>query len=219
MEFISAILNIVLHLDQYLSSYISLLGNWSYLLLFTIVFCETGLVVTPFLPGDSLLFVVGLASAATPLNVHIAAITIFFAAILGDSCNYFVGRFIGDKIFKPDAKILKTSHLEKAQTFFNRYGAMAIILARFMPIIRTLMPFTAGMSRMSYPKFVVLGIIGAFIWVYSITYTAFFFSDNAFVKENFGLFIIGIIIVSVLPAAISITKALIIHLKARKSAK
>ena len=217
MDLIHSILDILLHLDQHISTYVGLLGNWTYLLLFIIIFCETGLVVTPFLPGDSLLFAVGLTAAFTTLNVHIVAITLVFAAILGDSCNYFIGRYIGDKIFKPDARILKTAYLDKSQSFFNKHGAKAIILARFIPIIRTLMPFTAGMSRMNYPKFVVLGVLGAFIWVYTITYTAFFFSNNNFVKNNFSLIVMAIIAISILPAAISILKLMINYLKNRKN--
>ncbi|GAB4222208.1 MAG: VTT domain-containing protein [Francisella sp.] len=208
MDTILALLNIILHLDQFISTYINILGGWTYLLLFVVIFCETGLVVTPFLPGDSLLFAIGLTGAATTLNVHLAAPILAFAAICGDSCNYMLGRIIGKSIFKDDAKILKTAHLLKAQQFFNKYGSSAIILARFTPLVRTFMPFTAGMAKMRYTKFVLMGIIGAFIWVYSIVYLAFFFSNNAFVKKYFGLFIILIIIVSLIPPTISFVKAL-----------
>lgn len=208
MDTISALLHIVLHLDQFISTYINILGDWTYLLLFVVIFCETGLVITPFLPGDSLLFALGLTGAATTLNVHLVAPILVLAAVCGDSCNYFLGRIIGKRIFKDDAKILKTAHLEKAEHFFNKYGPLAIILARFTPIVRTFMPFTAGMARMKYSKFVIMGIIGAFIWVYLIIYIAFFFSNNAFVKKYFGLFIILIIIVSLIPPTISFIKAL-----------
>ncbi|MFC4891911.1 DedA family protein [Pseudofrancisella aestuarii] len=216
MDLFTVLLDIILHLDQHISTYINLLGNWSYVLLFIVIFCETGLVVTPFLPGDSLLFAIGLTAAATTLNVHLIAPLLVIAAILGDSCNYLIGRYIGKKIFKPDAKVLKTKHLDKTQAFFNKYGGRAIILARFMPLIRTFMPFVAGMSRMNYPKFVALGVIAAIIWVYSVTYTAFIFSNNDFVRHNFGLFIMVIIVVSLIPAAISILKALITYIKDRK---
>lgn len=207
MDTISALFHIILHLDQFISTYINILGDWTYLLLFLVIFCETGLVVTPFLPGDSLLFALGLTGAATSLNVHILAPILVTAAVCGDSCNYFLGRMVGKRIFKDDAKILKTAHLLKAQDFFNKYGAAAIILARFTPLVRTFMPFTAGMARMRYPKFVLMGIIGAFVWVYSIVYLAFFFSNNAFVKKYFGLFVILIIIVSLIPPTISFIKA------------
>ncbi|AJI52908.1 MULTISPECIES: VTT domain-containing protein [Francisella] len=207
MDTISALFHIILHLDQFISTYINILGDWTYLLLFLVIFCETGLVVTPFLPGDSLLFALGLTGAATSLNVHILAPILVAAAVCGDSCNYFLGRMVGKRIFKDDAKILKTAHLLKAQDFFNKYGAAAIILARFTPLVRTFMPFTAGMARMRYPKFVLMGIIGAFIWVYSIVYLAFFFSNNAFVKKYFGLFVILIIVVSLIPPTISFIKA------------
>ncbi|MFT5950660.1 MAG: membrane-associated protein [Francisella sp.] len=206
MDTISALLHIILHLDQFISTYINILGDWTYLLLFAVIFCETGLVITPFLPGDSLLFAIGLTGAATTLNIHIVAPILVLAAVCGDSCNYFLGRMIGKRIFKDDARILKTAHLEKAENFFNKYGAAAIILARFTPIVRTFMPFSAGMARMHYPKFVTMGIIGAFIWVYSIIYLAFLFSDNDFVRKYFGVFIILIIIVSLIPALISILK-------------
>ncbi|NDS71404.1 hypothetical protein FWI81_04340 [Francisella tularensis subsp. holarctica] len=207
MDTISALLNIVLHLDQFISTYINILGDWTYLLLFLVIFCETGLVITPFLPGDSLLFAIGLTGAATTLNVHLVAPILVAAAVCGDSCNYFLGRMIGKRIFKDNAKILKTAHLLKAQEFFNKYGSAAIILARFTPLVRTFMPFTAGMARMRYTKFVAMGIIGAFILVYSIVYLAFFFSNNAFVKKYFGLFIILIVVVSLIPTTISFIKA------------
>lgn len=208
MDTIVALMHIILHLDQFLSTYINILGDWTYLLLFVVIFCETGLVITPFLPGDSLLFALGLTGAATTLNIHLVAPILVLAAICGDSCNYFLGRIIGKRIFKDDARILKTAHLLKAQELFDKYGAAAIILARFTPIVRTFMPFTAGMVRMRYPKFVIIGIIGAFIWVYSIVYLAFFFSNNDFVKKYFGVFIILIIVVSLVPATISSIKAL-----------
>ncbi|AFJ43961.1 VTT domain-containing protein [Francisella orientalis] len=207
MDTISALFHIILHLDQFISTYINILGDWTYLLLFLVIFCETGLVVTPFLPGDSLLFALGLTGVATSLNVHILAPILVAAAVCGDSCNYFLGRMVGKRIFKDDAKILKTALLLKAQDFFNKYGAAAIILARFTPLARTFMPFTAGMARMRYLKFVLMGIIGAFVWVYSIVYLAFFFSNNAFVKKYFGLFVILIIIVSLIPPTISFIKA------------
>ncbi|KEI35760.1 protein DedA [Francisella sp. W12-1067] len=207
MDTITALLHIILHLDQFISTYINILGDWTYLLLFIVIFCETGLVVTPFLPGDSLLFAIGLTGAVTTLNVHLVAPILVLAAICGDSCNYFLGRFIGKRIFKDDARILKTTHLIKAQNFFNKYGGRAIIIARFTPLIRTLLPFTAGMSRMSYIKFVVLGAVGAFIWVYSIIYIAFWFSNNAFVRKYFGVFIILIVVVSLIPPTISFIKA------------
>ena len=207
MDTISALLNVVLHLNEFISTYINILGDWTYLLFFLVIFCETGLVITPFLPGDSLLFAIGLTGAAATLNVHLVAPILVAAAVCGDSCNYFLGRIIGKRIFKEDAKILKTAHLLKAQEFFNKYGPTAIILARFTPLVRTFMPFTAGMARMKYTKFVAMGIIGAFIWVYSIVYLAFFFSNNAFVKKYFGLFIILIVVVSLIPPTISFIKA------------
>ncbi|AJC48985.1 VTT domain-containing protein [Allofrancisella guangzhouensis] len=208
MDTITALLHIILHLDEFVSTYINILGDWTYLLLFIVIFCETGLVVTPFLPGDSLLFAVGLTGAVTTLNVHLIAPILVLAAICGDSCNYFLGRLIGKRIFKDDAKILKTAHLLKAQNFFNKYGGRAIIIARFTPLIRTLLPFTAGMSKMNYVKFVALGAVGAFIWVYSIIYIAFWFSNNAFVRKYFGLFIILIVVISLIPPTISFIKAL-----------
>ncbi len=206
MDTISALLHIILHLDQFISTYTNILGCWTYLLLFAVIFCETGLVITPFLPGDSLIFAIGLISAATTLNIYIIAPILVLAAVCGDSCNYLLGRIIGKIIFKDTARILKTAYIEKAENFFNKYGAAAIILARFTPIVRTFMPFSAGMARMRYSKFVIIGIVGAFIWVYSITYLAFIFSNNNFVRKYFGVFIILIIVVSLVPAAVSIIK-------------
>ena len=210
MEQLTFFLNIILHINEYISFIIQYLGNWSYLLLFLIIFCETGLVIFPFLPGDSLLFAIGLTAVIPDigLNIHLIAPLLVLAVVLGDSCNYAIGRFIGKKIFKENAKILKTQHLEKTQQFFNKHGKKSIILARFMPIIRTFTPFVAGMSKMNYIRFISLGLLAGIIWVYSVMYTAYLFSNNNFVKTNFSLFIIGIIVISLIPAFISIFKML-----------
>ena len=208
MEQLTFFLNIILHINEYISFIIQYLGNWSYLLLFLIIFCETGFVIFPFLPGDSLLFAIGLTAVVPDieLNIHLVAPLLVLAVVLGDSCNYAIGRFIGKKIFKENAKILKTQHLEKTQNFFNKHGKKSIILARFMPIIRTFTPFVAGMSKMNYIRFVSLGLLAGIIWVYSVMYTAYLFSNNNFVKTNFSLFIIGIIVISLIPAFISVIK-------------
>ena len=167
-------------LDTFISS------PWFYLLLFAIIFCEIGIVLGILFPGDSLLFTVGMLSAATSININLAVLAIVLGAILGDSCNYITGKFVGDKIFKPDARFLKTAYLNKTKSLLEQYGARALIFSRFIAFVRTLTPFVAGMCCMNYIKFVIFGAISAIIWAFSITYTVYFFSNNAFVKNNFG---------------------------------
>ncbi|WP_119328180.1 DedA family protein [Cysteiniphilum halobium] len=206
MGFIHYIIDFVLNLNVHMNTLVNTFGLWTYALLFLIIFCETGLVIMPFLPGDSLLFAVGIITATTNLNVHLMVFVLAFAAILGDNVNYWVGHLFGEKLFKPDAKILKTAHLEKTHQFFEKYGAKAIIIARFVPIIRTFTPFAAGMGEMPYRRFITLSVIAAFIWVGSITYLGYFFSNIPFMQENFSYLVIAIILVSITPAIIEIIK-------------
>ncbi|WP_119344302.1 DedA family protein [Facilibium subflavum] len=206
METIHYLIDLILNLNVHINSLVNTFGLWTYVVLFLIIFCETGLVIMPFLPGDSLLFAVGIVTATTNLNVHLMVFILAFAAILGDNCNYWIGHLFGEKLFKPDAKILKTSHLTKTHQFFDKYGAKAIIIARFVPIIRTFTPFAAGMGEMPYRKFVLLSVIAAFIWVGLITYFGYFFSNIPFMQDNFSYLIIAIIVVSVTPAIIEIIK-------------
>lgn len=175
--------------------------------LFIIIFCETGLVVTPFLPGDSLLFVAGAISALPdmPLEVNILALVLFLSAVLGDSCNYMIGHFFGNKLFNnPDSRIFKQSHLEKTHEFYKKYGGKTIILARFVPIVRTFAPFVAGMGKMHYYYFMVYNLIGGALWVGIFCYAGYFFGDLPFVQKNLKLLIVAIIVVSILPAVIEV---------------
>jgi len=206
MEITQHLVDFILNLNVHINALVNTFGLWTYALLFLIIFCETGLVIMPFLPGDSLLFAVGIVTATTHLSVHLMVFLLAFAAVLGDNCNYWIGHLFGEKLFSPDAKILKTGHLEKTHQFFEKYGSKAIIIARFVPIVRTFTPFAAGMGAMPYRKFLGFSIVAAFIWVGIIVYLGYFFSNIAFIQENFSYFIIAVILVSVTPAVIEIIK-------------
>ncbi len=208
MELLKEFIDLFLHLDTHLDQIFSDYGTQTYIILALVVFCETGLVVTPFLPGDSLLFAVGALSAGSALNIHLVVIILLVAAILGDAVNYQVGKFIGPKVFeKKDSKIFRQSYLKRTQDFYDKYGGKAIIIARFVPIVRTFAPFLAGVGEMSYPKFFSYNVIGAMLWVGIIAYAGYFFGELDIVKNNFSLVILGIIIVSVLPAVYEIWAA------------
>ena len=203
------------HLDTHLETLIRQHGAWTYGILFAIIFCETGLVVTPFLPGDSLLFAAGAVGASTgALNPLFLFLILLAAAIIGDTVNYWIGQAVGLRVFKPDAKILKTAYLQKTEEFFAKYGGKTIILARFMPIVRTYAPFVAGASRMHYPKFLLYNVIGGVLWVGLFVFLGYFFGNIPFVKKNFELVVIVIILLSVLPAVIEFWK----HRTARSAA-
>lgn len=206
MDFIHHLVDFVLNLNIHIYTLVNTFGFWTYALLFLVIFCETGLVLMPFLPGDSLLFAIGIITASTNLNVHLTVFFLACAAILGDNVNYWVGHLCGEKLFKPDARILKTSHLNKTHQFFEKYGAKAIIIARFFPIIRTFTPFAAGMAEMPYRRFISLSIIAAFVWVGTITYLGYFFRNIPFIQKNFSYLFIAIIFISVTPAIITIIK-------------
>jgi membrane-associated protein len=202
MEYILLIINFIAHLNQHLQEIIGYFGGWSYFILFLVIFAETGLVITPFLPGDSLLFAAG-AICAIPnisINVHLLIIILFFAAATGDSFNYFIGHLLGEKLFKANAKVLNTKHLIKTHAFFERYGGKTIVIARFIPIVRTFAPFVAGAGKMTYKKFMFYNIVGAAIWVTSITYLGYFFGGFPIVKNNFGIVVLAIILISITPA-------------------
>ena len=195
------LLNFILHIDQYMAMIVRDYHAWTYAILFIIIFCETGLVVTPFLPGDSLLFVAGAISALPdmPISIHILVIILFAAAILGDSCNYMIGHFFGRRLFNnPKSKIFKQSHLEKTHEFYKKYGGKTIILARFIPIVRTFAPFVAGMGKMNYYYFMVYNLVGGAVWVTIFCYAGYFFGDLPFVQENLKLLIVAIIFISIL---------------------
>jgi membrane-associated protein len=201
MEFLSRLLDFVLHLDKHLSALIQSYGLWTYLILFAIIFLETGLVVTPFLPGDSLLFAAGTFASAKALKVHWLFILLAAAAILGDTANYWIGHFIGPRVFHQEkSRFLKREYLDRTHRFYEKYGAETIIIARFVPIIRTFAPFVAGIGRMSYWRFISYNVIGGIGWVALFVFGGYFFGNIPFVRRNFSLVIIAIIIISVLPA-------------------
>lgn len=205
----SEILSFFLHLDDHLAGLIQQYGPWIYGILFLIVFCETGLVVTPFLPGDSLLFAVG-ALAADPkngLNVWLAAILMLVAAVLGDTVNYSIGKFAGEGLARRFPRIIKPKYLAQTHAFFEKYGGKTIILARFVPIVRTFAPFVAGSGAMNYSRFMSYNVIGAILWVGLITAAGWFFGNIPVVKKNFEFVVLGIIFVSVLPIIFEMGKA------------
>jgi membrane-associated protein len=210
MEYVQYVIDFVLHINTHLEELISLYGVWVYGILFVIIFCETGLVVTPFLPGDSLLFAAG-AIAGLPgnhINVHLIVLALIIAAVLGDAANYTIGRFFGEKLFSnPQSKIFKKSYLDKTHNFFEKYGGKTIILARFVPIIRTFAPFVAGMGRMGYRRFASFNIIGGVVWVSLFTYAGYFFGRLQFVQDNLELLLLLIIFVSLLPGIIEVLRA------------
>ncbi|UOP05465.1 DedA family protein [Conchiformibius kuhniae] len=206
---IAELMDFILHIDKHLAALSAQYGVWLYVILFVIVFCETGLVVTPFLPGDSLLFAAGAVAAASggALNVHIIVAVLLVAAIVGDAVNFAIGKYFGEKLFaKPDSKIFKREYLHKTHAFYEKYGGKTIILARFVPIVRTFAPFVAGMGKMDYAQFIRYNIIGALAWVLGLTYIGYGFGNLPFVKDNFGKVVLGIIVVSVLPMAYEIVK-------------
>jgi membrane-associated protein len=200
-----ALLDLILHLDEHLRGFVDLYGAWVYALLFLIIFCETGLVVTPFLPGDSLLFATGALSASGILNIWAVLLLLVAAAILGDAVNYSIGHYLGPKIFTAEDKsgfwhcMLNRDHLNKAHKFFVKYGGKAIVLARFVPIVRTFVPFVAGAGSMPYTNFVIFNVAGAVLWVGLCTGAGYAFGNMPWVKNNFTAVVIGIVIISLLP--------------------
>ncbi|MBM7343952.1 DedA family protein [Pantoea coffeiphila] len=207
MELIRFVVDFILHIDVHLAELVAQYGVWVYAILFLILFCETGLVVTPFLPGDSLLFVAG-ALAALPgndLNVHTMVALMVVAAIIGDAVNYTIGRLFGDKLFSnPNSKIFRRSYLDKTHAFYERHGGKTIILARFVPIVRTFAPFVAGMGKMSYRHFAIYNVSGALLWVLLFTYAGYLFGNMPMVQENLKLLIVVIILLSILPGVIEV---------------
>jgi membrane-associated protein len=208
MEFLSQVIDVFLHLDKYLTQIISEYGTWTYLILFLVIFVETGLVVMPFLPGDSLLFAAGALAAnpANDLNVVLLIGLLFIAAFLGDTLNYTIGDYIGPKVFKRDYRFLKREYLLQTQAFYDKHGGKTIIFARFIPIIRTFAPFVAGVGTMKYSRFISYNIIGGFLWVVAFTIIGYFFGNLPIVKKNFTLVIFAIIFISILPPIIEYAK-------------
>lgn len=196
------ILNLVLQLDQHLITFVNNYGLWTYGLLFIIIFCETGLVVTPILPGDSLLFAAGAIAAGTDnlLNIHILFLLLAFASILGNTVNYQIGRWVGPAVFRSEtSRFFNKNYLFSAHHFYNKHGAKTLILARFLPIIRTFVPFVAGIGYMSYQKFIFYNVIGAFLWIGGLLYVSYWFGNFPIIKEHFSLLILFIIIITLLP--------------------
>jgi membrane-associated protein len=213
MEMILKFFDILLHLDKYINVVIQDYGQWTYLILFLIVFCETGLVVTPFLPGDSLLFVAGAFAALGSLNLVWVLVLLSVAAILGDTINYWVGNYIGPKVFQmQNSRIFKKEYLDRTHQFYEKYGPITIVIGRFVPIIRTFAPFLAGVGSMTYGKFLTYNVVGGIFWIFSFTLGGYFFGNLPFVKKNFTFVIFAIIIISVLPTVIE-------YYRQRKAAK
>ena len=203
MELLGQLLDIFLHLDIHLNAWAAVMGAWLYIVLFVVIFCETGLVITPFLPGDSLLFACGALAAVegSPISLFILIPGVFVAAVLGDFCNYEIGKWMGPKVFtREDSRFLNKSHLMKAHNFYEKYGGKTIILARFIPIIRTFAPFVAGIGKMTYLHFASYNFIGAALWVFLFTLGGYYFADLPVVQHHFHYVIVAIIIISVLPA-------------------
>jgi len=205
METLTGLVQAVLALDETLARFAAAYGPWLYALLFAIIFAETGLVVMPFLPGDSLLFVAGtvVAGSAGALSVHLLVALLIVAAVLGDSVNYAIGHWIGPRVFEHDHRWIHREHLHKTQAFYDRYGAVTIIIGRFVPIVRTFAPFLAGVAGMAYARFLAYNIIGGVLWISSLVYAGYLFGNIPWVKSNLTLIVVLIVIVSVLPAAVT----------------
>ncbi len=200
MSIISTIISFILHIDTHLADIVNAYGPLTYGILFGIIFAETGLIVTPFLPGDSLLFAIGALSALGSFNIWISLAVLLVAAILGDTVNYWIGHFFGQKIVdNPNIPFINQSHIDKTQEFYKKHGGKTIILARFVPIVRTFAPFVAGIGKMNYSEFILYNVVGGTAWVLSFTLLGFFFGNLPAVKENFTLVVLAIVAVSVLP--------------------
>lgn len=207
MEWIQQFIDLVLHVDKHLDTLILQFGVWFYALIFAVIFCETGLVVTPFLPGDSLLFALGAFAARGSLSLPTLLIMIPIAAILGDMVNYWCGVWLGPKIFRGEnVRFLNRSHLDRTHAFYEKYGAKTIVLARFVPIVRTFAPFVAGMGKMNYTTFTIYNVFGALLWVAIFVPAGYFFADHPMVRKNFTLVMLAIIFLSILPAVIEIAR-------------
>jgi membrane-associated protein len=203
VELIAAFIDVVLHLDRHLQWLAASYGLWIYAILFLIIFCETGLVVTPFLPGDSLLFVAGALAAGGDIYIHGLFALLALASFSGDNANYWVGRFIGPRVFTREKSwALNPAHLERTRRFYETYGGKTIVIARFVPIVRTFAPFVAGVGRMSYGRFLFYSFAGSVLWIGSLTFAGYYFGNLPLVKENLSWVIIGIVILSLMPGVI-----------------
>ena len=217
MDVFQFVIDFVLHIDRHMIELVQEYHMWTYAILFAIIFCETGLIVTPFLPGDSLLFVAGAITALPdmPLEAGYLSLIVFAAAVLGDSCNYMIGRFLGKRLFRnPDSNIFRQSYLDKTHDFFKKYGGKTIILARFVPIVRTFAPFVAGMGKMHFYYFMLYNVTGAALWVGIFCFAGYFFGDLPFVQRHLKLLLLAIIVISLLPAVVEVIRE---RLKGRKN--
>lgn len=206
MELLQSVIDYFLHLDEHLGGLVREYGGWTYTILFLIIFCETGLVVTPFLPGDSLLFATGAIAGTGALNVTALIFLLIAAAILGDSVNYWIGSTIGTRMFKENARILKMDYLRRTEVFFERYGGKTIVIARFVPIVRTYAPFVAGAARMRYSRFLTYNVVGAIAWILLFVLGGYLFGGIPVVEDNFTLVIVVVIALSLLPPLIEYLK-------------
>jgi membrane-associated protein len=208
MELITNFIDIILNLDKHLVELVSRYGTFSYAILFAIIFCETGLVVTPFLPGDSLIFAVGALASTGALDVYTAAILLMLAAIIGDSTNYWIGYFVGPRVFSSESsRWLNRAHLERTHRFYEKYGVKTVVIARFMPIVRTFAPFVAGIGRMNYLRFLTFSVLGSFLWIGAFVTAGYLFGEIPVVKRNFTLVVLAIIFISLLPAVVEAVRA------------
>ena len=206
MELIGQLIDFVLHIDKHLGEVIADYGYWTYFILFAIVFMETGLVVMPFLPGDSLLFAAGAFAATGALDVWVLFVLLAAAAIVGDTVNYWLGHRLGPRVFEDDVRFFKREYLVRTQRFYEKHGAKTIFLARFIPIVRTFAPFVAGVGTMRYGKFIVYNVAGALVWTSVFIFAGYFFGNIPIVRDNFGLVVIAIILMSVLPVGFELIK-------------
>ena len=208
MEFLKHLFDFILHIDKHLVEIVSDYKTWTYFILFLIVFCETGLVVTPFLPGDSLLFAAGSIASleGSELNPLLLALTFFLAALLGDNTNYFFGRFIGPAVFEKNYKLLNKKYLDQTHAFYEKHGGKTVILARFIPIVRTFAPFVAGVGSMKYLRFILFSMCGTLLWISVFVSAGYFFGQMEIIRKNFSLVTIGIILISVMPVIYGLIK-------------
>ncbi|MBN1144351.1 MAG: DedA family protein [Bacteroidales bacterium] len=204
----SFFIDFVLHIDKHLVEIVSNYQNWTYAILFLIIFCETGLVVTPFLPGDSLLFAAGAVAAMDghPLSIGFLVPMVLIAAFIGDNTNYTIGTFIGSKVYEKDYKLIKRKYLDETHSFYEKYGGVTLVIARFMPIIRTFAPFVAGVGKMTYKRFLMFCIIGNLLWVNIFLWAGYFFGNIPFVKNNFSIVVLAIIFISFIPPVYAFVK-------------
>ena len=214
MDFILKLIDIFLHLDKYLGEVIQQYGVWTNLLLFLVIFMETGFVVTPFLPGDSLIFAAGAFAGMGHFNIFVLLLILCAAAVLGDTVNYWIGHYIGPRAFSGNIRFLKKEYMDRTHAFYEKYGGKTIILARFIPIIRTFAPFVAGIGAMTYSKFILYNVVGGVAWVAIFLFGGYFFGNLPVVKDNFTLVILAIILISVLPGVVEFLRE-----RARSKAK